>query len=66
LAAASKEPARYGRESDALTATELQLAHVATTADGVRQLRPSVLQSTRTIARVRIVVAPPSVFLNGT
>ena len=64
-AAPSNEPARYGRPSDVLTAAELSQARALSTADGVRQLRPTFLQATRTIAGGSIVAVAPAVFMNG-
>jgi len=54
-----------GRASDVLTANELQLANVKSTADGVRYTRPEFLRSTLMVAQGSVVRVGPSVVLNG-
>jgi hypothetical protein len=61
----AKEPPRYGRSSDVLTATELLDARVTTTAAGVRQLRPNFLQGMRAMTGTGMADVAPSVYLNG-
>jgi len=59
------EPARHGRSSDLLTATELLQARAVTTAAGVRQLRPSFVRGIRSMTASGMVDVSPSVYLNG-
>jgi len=61
----TNEPARHGRSSDVLTATELLQAHAVTTAAGVRQLRPAFVRGIRSMTASGTLDISPSVYLNG-